>query len=84
VSFQEIRQLRFIRFPSLEKDKSVREQGIEDNACTHGEVNEEEWKKLHNEGLVYFYSSCCIIRAIKSECMCQQGHAARVDEIRNA
>jgi hypothetical protein len=49
-----------------------------------GKKIKEEWKKLHNEGLLYLYSSCSIIRAIKSEGMCQKGHAARIEEIRNA
>jgi len=39
VSFKQTRKLRFIRFPNLEKEHSVREQGIEDNVWTQGEEN---------------------------------------------
>jgi len=49
-----------------------------------GKKIKEEWgKKLHNEGLLYFYSSCSIIRAIKSEGMWQNGHEAHIEEVIN-
>ena len=53
------------------KQHSLREQGIEDNVWTQGEENKGRTggKKLHKKGLLYFCSSCIIIRAIKSEGM---------------
>jgi hypothetical protein len=42
------------------------------------------WKKLHNEELHNLYSSPSIIRMIKSRRMRWAGHAARMEENRNA
>jgi hypothetical protein len=81
---QETRKNRFIWFSTPEKEHSVREQDIEDNVWTQGE-EKEEWRKLHNERLNYCYYSCSsIIRAIKSGGMWQQGHVARIEQMRNA
>jgi len=41
-----------------------------------------EWRRLHNEELIDFYSSPNIVRVIKSRRMRWAGHAARMDEER--
>jgi hypothetical protein len=42
-----------------------------------------EWRKMHNEELLNFYSSPDIIRQIKSRRMRWAGHVARMGEERN-
>jgi len=58
-------------FPIWSKNTVLENRGIEDNEWTQGEENKGRMGGgMHNEGLPYFYYSCSIIRAIKSEGMC--------------
>jgi hypothetical protein len=43
-----------------------------------------EWRKIHNEELTDLYFKPNIIRVIKSRRMSWEGHAARLEERRNA